>query len=117
MATVVSLEGKRKAPSLEPLLALCAEDMVRVDREILVRMRSPVALIPELATLGPFGAGELAVYRHFEQPEPTRDLALVWRHTFPRGDSLHTHTAWRTVLIRQHVAGMADWLTPASERR
>ncbi|MBN9089816.1 MAG: polyprenyl synthetase family protein [Reyranella sp.] len=50
MATVVSLEGKRKAPSLEPLLALCAEDMVRVDREILVRMRSPVALIPELAT-------------------------------------------------------------------
>jgi octaprenyl-diphosphate synthase len=49
MATVVSLEGKRKAPSLEPLLALCADDMVRVDREIMVRMRSPVALIPELA--------------------------------------------------------------------
>ena len=35
MATVVSLEGKRKAPSLDPLLALCADDMVRVDREIL----------------------------------------------------------------------------------
>src|SRR5205823_14848548 len=50
MATVVSLEGKRKVPSLEPLLALCADDMVRVDREILARMRSPVALIPELAT-------------------------------------------------------------------
>ncbi|MBN9490984.1 MAG: polyprenyl synthetase family protein [Alphaproteobacteria bacterium] len=49
MATVVSLEGKRKAPSLEPLLALCADDMARVDREILARMRSPVALIPELA--------------------------------------------------------------------
>ncbi len=49
MATVVSLEGKRKAPSLEPLLALCAEDMARVDREILARMRSPVSLIPELA--------------------------------------------------------------------
>src|SRR3954468_16883463 len=49
MATVVPLEGKRKAPGLEPLLALCADDMVRVDREILVRMRSPVALIPELA--------------------------------------------------------------------
>ena len=49
MATVVSLEGKRKAPSLEPLLALCAEDMVRVDREIVARMRSPVSLIPELA--------------------------------------------------------------------
>ncbi len=28
MATVVSLEGKRKAPSLEPLLALCADDMI-----------------------------------------------------------------------------------------
>ncbi len=50
MATVVSLEGKRKAPSLEPLLALCADDMVQVDREILARMRSPVALIPELAS-------------------------------------------------------------------
>jgi octaprenyl-diphosphate synthase len=49
MATVVSFEGKRKAPTLEPLLALCADDMVRVDREILARMRSPVALIPELA--------------------------------------------------------------------
>ena len=49
MATVVTLEGKRKAPSLEPLLSLCADDMARVDREILARMRSPVALIPELA--------------------------------------------------------------------
>ena len=49
MATVVSLEGKRKAPSLDPLLSLCAPDMARVDREILARMRSPVALIPELA--------------------------------------------------------------------
>jgi len=49
MAKVVSLEGKRKAPSLEPLLALCTDDMARVDREILHRMRSPVTLIPELA--------------------------------------------------------------------
>ncbi len=49
MPNVVSLEGKRKGPSLDPLLALCADDMTRVDREILARMRSPVALIPELA--------------------------------------------------------------------
>src|SRR5229473_2461229 len=49
MATVVSLEGKRKTPSLEPLLSLCTDDMTQVDREILARMRSPVALIPELA--------------------------------------------------------------------
>jgi len=49
MATVVSLEGKRKAPSLDPLLTLCSDDMQRVDREIVARMRSPVALIPELA--------------------------------------------------------------------
>jgi octaprenyl-diphosphate synthase len=49
MATVVSLEGKRKAPSLDALLSLCSDDMVRVDREILARMRSPVSLIPELA--------------------------------------------------------------------
>jgi octaprenyl-diphosphate synthase len=27
MATVISLEGKRKAPSLEPLLSLCADDI------------------------------------------------------------------------------------------
>src|SRR6266853_2045604 len=50
MATVVSLDGKRKVPSLEPLLSLCADDMAQVDREILARMRSPVALIPELAS-------------------------------------------------------------------
>jgi octaprenyl-diphosphate synthase len=50
MATVVSLEGKRKGPSLDPLLALCSDDMVRVDREILARMRSQVSLIPELAS-------------------------------------------------------------------
>ena len=49
MTNVVSLEGKRKSPSLEALLALCTDDMGRVDREIVVRMRSPVALIPELA--------------------------------------------------------------------
>lgn len=49
MATVVSLGGKRKSPSLEPLQALCTDDMGQVDREIVVRMRSPVALIPELA--------------------------------------------------------------------
>ncbi len=49
MATVVTFEGKRKGPSLETLLSLCASDMALVDREIAARMRSPVALIPELA--------------------------------------------------------------------
>ncbi len=49
MATVVSLEGKRKAPGLDALWGLCAADMTQVDREILARMRSPVSLIPELA--------------------------------------------------------------------
>ena len=49
MATVVTLEGKRKSPSLDPLLSLCADDMAQVDREIVARMRSPVALIPQLA--------------------------------------------------------------------
>jgi LysR family transcriptional regulator, hydrogen peroxide-inducible genes activator len=47
-----------------------------------------VALLPELATLEPFGAGELAAYRRFVPPEPTRELVLVWRRTFPRGDAL-----------------------------
>ncbi|MFZ5781970.1 MAG: polyprenyl synthetase family protein [Pseudomonadota bacterium] len=49
MATVVTLEGKRKGPSLDPLLSLCTSDMALVDREIAARMRSPVSLIPELA--------------------------------------------------------------------
>ena len=47
-----------------------------------------VALVPELATLGPFGAGDLALYRRFEPPEPFRQLVLARRRTFPRGDAL-----------------------------
>jgi LysR family hydrogen peroxide-inducible transcriptional activator len=47
-----------------------------------------VVLVPELATLAPFGNTELAAYRHSEPPEPKRDLVLVWRRTFPRGDAL-----------------------------
>lgn len=47
-----------------------------------------IALIPELATVDPFGAGELAVYRRFERPEPKRELVLTWRRSFPRGDAL-----------------------------
>jgi LysR family hydrogen peroxide-inducible transcriptional activator len=47
-----------------------------------------VALVPMLATIGPFGADALAVYRRFEEPEPVRELVLVWRRTFPRGDAL-----------------------------
>jgi len=47
-----------------------------------------IALVPELATGEPFGAGELAVYRRFERPEPKRELVLVWRRSFPRGDAL-----------------------------
>ncbi|MBM3644365.1 MAG: polyprenyl synthetase family protein [Alphaproteobacteria bacterium] len=50
MTNVVPLDGRRRAPSLDPLLALCADDMARVDREILARLRSPVGLIPEVAT-------------------------------------------------------------------
>jgi hypothetical protein len=33
-------------------------------------------------------AGDLALYRHFEPPEPTRELVLAWRRSFPRGDAL-----------------------------
>lgn len=47
-----------------------------------------IALVPELATLAPFGAGDLAVYRRFVPPEPTRELVLAWRRSFPRGDAL-----------------------------
>ena len=49
-----------------------------------------VALVPELATLAPLGAGELAVYRRFEPPEPAREPGLAWRRSFPRGDALQS---------------------------
>ena len=47
-----------------------------------------IALVPELATLAPFGAEQLAVYRRFQPPEPKRELLLAWRRSFPRGDAL-----------------------------
>jgi LysR family hydrogen peroxide-inducible transcriptional activator len=47
-----------------------------------------IALVPELATLAPFGAGTLAVYHRFAPPEPTRELVLAWRRSFPRADAL-----------------------------
>jgi DNA-binding transcriptional LysR family regulator len=51
-----------------------------------------IALVPKLATFSPFGAGDLAVYRRFAPPEPTRDLVLAWRRSFPRGDALQELT-------------------------
>jgi LysR family transcriptional regulator, hydrogen peroxide-inducible genes activator len=58
-----------------------------------------VALVPELATLPPFGAGGLAVYRRFPPPEPRRELALAWRRSFPRGDALQALAGgWREAL-------------------
>ena len=47
-ATIHSL-GTTRTPSLEPLLALTANDMNGVNAVILERMQSKVALIPELA--------------------------------------------------------------------
>ena len=51
MAVVVSLDGERAKPraSLEPLSALVAGDMLRVNALIAQKMHSPVALIPQLA--------------------------------------------------------------------
>jgi LysR family hydrogen peroxide-inducible transcriptional activator len=46
-----------------------------------------IGLMPELATLPPFGAGPLAVYRPFAAPVPSREIVLVWRRSFPRGDA------------------------------
>ena len=48
MATVVSLEGKRKAPSLEPLLALCADLIIVTLQRILTqwaRVATPVSWV------------------------------------------------------------------------
>ncbi len=51
MGVVVSLEGERdKRPSLDELYDLIAEDLKAVNEEIVKRMQSPVALIPQLAS-------------------------------------------------------------------
>jgi octaprenyl-diphosphate synthase len=50
MAVVLTLDDKRrKAPSLDALVALTAGDLERVNAMIAARMSSPVALIPKLA--------------------------------------------------------------------
>lgn len=48
-ATVHPLRPRDAAPSLAPLLALCAPGLHAVNTVILERMQSPVTLIPELA--------------------------------------------------------------------
>ena len=47
-ATIHRLD-KRTEPSLDPLMALVADDMNRVNAVILDRMQSKIPLIPELA--------------------------------------------------------------------
>jgi len=50
VAVVVSLDGKKpKQPSLDRLTALVQDDMALVNQLIVDKMRSPVALIPQLA--------------------------------------------------------------------
>lgn len=50
MGVVVSLDGERdKRPSLDDLHNLIADDLQAVNEEIVKRMQSPVALIPQLA--------------------------------------------------------------------
>ena len=64
-----------------------------------------IALVPELATRAPFSASQLAVYRRFAPPEPTRDLVLAWRRSFPRGDALQgLARGLREALTSQAVA-------------
>jgi len=51
VGVVVSLDGERdKRPSLDELHALIADDLKAVNEEIVKRMQSPVALIPQLAS-------------------------------------------------------------------
>ena len=49
MTATIHPLGDRTAPSLEPILALTAADMNRVNQVIVERMQSKVGLIPELA--------------------------------------------------------------------
>jgi LysR family hydrogen peroxide-inducible transcriptional activator len=79
-----------------------------------------IALVPESATRAPFGTSELAVYRRFEPPEPRRQLVLVWRRSFPRGDALQgfariQHEALQ--LAMEQTSGLLpDPATPAKAR-
>lgn len=51
MGVAVSLENEiQRKPSLDPLIALVADDMKAVNRVIIERMDSPVELIPQLAS-------------------------------------------------------------------
>lgn len=51
MGVAVSLDDEsNRKPSLDPLLALVADDLQAVNRVIIERMDSPVALIPQLAS-------------------------------------------------------------------
>ncbi len=51
MGVAVSLDtDTQRKPSLDPLIALVADDMKAVNRVIVERMDSPVALIPQLAS-------------------------------------------------------------------
>ncbi len=49
MAATIHQLSARRAPSLDPMIALVAADLNRVNSVILERMQSEVALIPELA--------------------------------------------------------------------
>ena len=51
MATIVNLEAQRRARSkaLDALVDLVDDDLKAVNRTIVERMHSPVALIPQLA--------------------------------------------------------------------
>lgn len=46
------------------------------------------ALLPAMATTGPFAPSPLIQYRPFGDPVPRREIMLVWRKRFPRGDAL-----------------------------
>jgi octaprenyl-diphosphate synthase len=49
MGVVLPFEGSAERPSLDPLIALAAKDMAKVNEMILARAQSHVDLIPELA--------------------------------------------------------------------
>lgn len=46
------------------------------------------AILPALAMTGPFAAGAPVAIRPIEHPGASRELTLVWRRSYPRGESL-----------------------------
>jgi DNA-binding transcriptional LysR family regulator len=59
----------------------------------MVSVGTGFALLPELATTGPFAQGARVVVRRVEHPDAWRTLVLAWRRSHPHQAALRTLTS------------------------